>query len=1013
MKSLKFFASFIGTAVFVMIFSSSQAQAPQITQQPNSLIKCVGNSGVVALVATGAAPISYQWYKNGNPYGPDSPTLDFPAISETDEGDYYCEVSNGEGSVTSFTVHVVNVNGSPVINDIITENDLVCLGTDNLFSSDYSGENVSVAWYHNSGVVDYGADYNVVDATLADEGTYYYTATNACQSVMSDEVSIDVVIPAEITTQPLTQTICEGEDAVFSAVATGDYLYYIWMRNDVLMPSEQTNELTVADVAYPHEYYYNLIAYNICDQDTSNSVYILVNNIPQIVGQPVDHNNCMSEEVTLYAYAGGTTQVNYQWYQLGAGIVDGETADSFSPEMIAGDTTYYYCEMSNICGTVYSDTAMVVVKEAPVITQQPSGGVYCAGQNVSIQVKADGTDPLYYQWLFNGADVNGTNITGDEAETIHFSGINEGQQGYYSCHVSNVCGYVVSDEALITVNIAPLVTEQPEDASVCEGGELSLNISSQGTEPVGFEWYLLAGHVLMGTDQDYITTDADPANSGEYFCILTNSCGVVSTDTVSVEIRALPVVTVQPVGDEVCVGESVQMEIEATGAEPLDFLWYRNGSAVSGETNNIISYVSAQVNQTGAYFCRAMNDCGYDDSDIVDLLVGTPPAITWNPIDQNLCELETLNLIMDAQGDNYSLQWYFNNSPVSGENDTVLNIPMVHLANAGVFYCLAYNSCASVSTDTVEVVVNPAPAIDLGEDIDLCAGESVTIGPENNYVHYDWNSGLSNQPTLEVHLGGTFILDVTGVNSCHNRDTLVVTFHPYHQILFGPETIIACGSYVLNAGEGAYSYLWNTTPPQTTSSITVNVTDSVSVVVLGDSFGCETSQTVFVDVRTPISFELGADVSAPVDSFVNIGLSPVFSQYYWNTGFTGPMLTVYGANWGLGTHEFWLTATALNGCSHTDTINVFFYNGSGIKINDEIPEIIVFPNPATDYVRFESEQTLLDNIEVYNISGELVAKEIINSAEFSLNVSNFAKGLYMIKIQAQDNKVFTRKILIQ
>ena len=103
----------------------------------------------------------------------------------------------------------------------------------------------------------------------------------------------------------------------------------------------------------------------------------------------------------------------------------------------------------------------------------------------------------------------------------------------------------------------------------------------------------------VGTDQDYITTDADPANSGDYFCILTNSCGVVSTDTVNVEIRALPVVTVQPVGDEVCVGESVQMEIEATGAAPLDFLWYRNGSAVSGETNNIISYTSAQVNQTG------------------------------------------------------------------------------------------------------------------------------------------------------------------------------------------------------------------------------------------------------------------------------------------------------------------------------------------------------------------------------------------------------------------------------
>jgi hypothetical protein len=146
---------------------------------------------------------------------------------------------------------------------------------------------------------------------------------------------------------------------------------------------------------------------------------------------------------------------------------------------------------------------------------------------------------------------------------------------------------------------------------------------------------------------------------------------------------------------------------------------------------------------------------------------------------------------------------------------------------------------------------------------------------------------------------------------------------------------------------------------------------------------------------------------------VNIGILPIFSEYVWNTGFDGPALTVYGSSYGVGTHDFWLTAMALNGCSHTDTISVAFYNGAGIEISEETPELIVFPNPATDFIRLETESNEMTNLEIYNISGQLIATEIINSMEFSLNVSNFAKGLYLVKIQLADNIVITRKILIQ
>lgn len=1014
MKIYNFFPSFlIFSGVFLSFAFNSSAQAPQITQQPENLIKCLDDAGSISLVATGAETLHYQWYQNSIPVGLDSPTLEFLALAEADEGEYYCTISNGEGNIDSDNCTISVANGIPTINSITSENDLVCGGTNNLFTADVSGENFYITWYHFTNSLGYGTTFNLISAQIDDEGDYYFTATNVCGSISSAIKEIDVVIPANITTEPQTQTICEGEDAIFTPVAEGDFLNFIWMENDLLMPSEQNISLTVTGATYPHYDYYNLIAYNVCKHDTSNTVYITVNNIPQITGQPQDYNVCSTEDITLYAYAGGTTEVNYQWYEYDDGIIADEISDSFIPEIIPSDTSYYYCEMSNICGTVYSDTVEIIIKEAPIITQQPTDAVLCVGDNISIQIKASGTEILYYQWLFNGSNVAGANIAGAEASTIIITGITEGQQGLYSCHVSNDCGFTITEEAILTVNTPPLVNEQPEDVTICEGEELEITMLTSGTEPVEFEWYLLGATEIIGTEQVYIDENANPENSGEYYCILTNICGEISTDTVDVLIKALPAISLHPVDEEVCVGDYVEMTIEASGADPLQYLWYRNGSAVSDQTNDILQYANAQVNQSGTYFCRVMNDCGYEDSNFAELIIGSPAAITWNPIDQNLCEHDTLNLIMDAQGDNYTLQWYFNNVPITGQNDTVLHINNISSLLSGDYHCSAFNSCAVVNTDTVTVVIDEAPAVSLGPDIDLCDGETTTLSAGETYVHYSWNNGLSYQPSLEVQLGGTFILDVTGENSCHNWDTVVVTFHPYHNILFGNDDIIVCGSYVLDAGEGAFSYLWNTSPPQNTSSIIVNTPGTYSVIATGDSFGCETTQSIFVDVREPISFSLGSDVSAPVDSFVNIGIAHIYSEYLWNTGHELPMLTVYGTSYGIGTFEFRLTAIALNGCSYTDTINVIFYPASGIETQNLFDYINLYPNPASDFINLSSDNYYINGIEIYNLYGELILKEIINNIEFSLNVSNFAKGLYFIRCDCSDNSSRTLKFLKQ
>ncbi len=1011
MNKIKLFITVVILFSLLIFTNSLFSQAPIITLQPNQIIKCIGSSASTHLVAEGAATLQYQWYKNGNPYGANSSTLDFPSLSLADEGEYYCNVSNGEGNINSTIITVAVVDGVPVINSVTTENELVCIGTDNLIEVDYTGENASVTWYVLSDIVGYTNQLQITDAELENEGNYYCMVTNVCGQDISETINIDVVESAHIISQPTTQTICEGEDAIFNVSTEGEYINYIWYADNIMIVGETNDSYTLSSPTYPHSIEYKVVAYNVCNNDTSNIVYANINTYPDITGQPIDHNECFGNDVTLYAFATGTTASEYQWFNENNIAIDGETNTSITISIAENDTAHYYCAITNACGTVYTDTAEILTLMAPEITQQPIGGTLCVGDEITLQAKANGTDPLYYQWLFNGSNVSGTNISGEESQNVTIEEITEAQEGIYTCHVSNVCGYVITEDAEVIVNTPPLVTEQPEGIVVCEAEELQISFNHSGTEPISFEWYILETETLISSEANYYTDNTNPENSGSYYCVLTNTCGEISTDTIDISILALPQITTHPTDESVCVGEFASMSIEALGAEPLNYLWYRNESSVSGQTNSILEYPSAQVNQTGTYFCRVANICGYDDSETAELSIGTEPSITWNPIDQTLCEHDTLNLIMDAQGDNYTLQWYYNDSPISGENDTILKIININESMNGTYYCSAFNSCAVVNTDTVNVLINPAPIMSLGNDIDLCEGDTTTLSASGNYSHYNWNNGLSNQPELEIQLGGTFILEVTGENSCKTRDTIVVEFHPLHHILFSSEEITSCGTYPLNAGEGAYSYIWNTIPEQYTPSINITQSGTYSVTVSGDYFGCTSSRSVYVDVNEPISINLGEDLTVPVSSYVDIGIDPIYSTYIWNTGFEGPSLTVYGSTYGVGDHEFWLTAIADNNCTDTDTIQITFWDDSGIAINDEIPELFIYPNPSNGIFTINTDKNIISEIEVYNCIGEQLQTFAINSDKVSLNLSTFAKGVYIIKAKCLD-KVFTKKILI-
>jgi hypothetical protein len=90
-----------------------------------------------------------------------------------------------------------------------------------------------------------------------------------------------------------------------------------------------------------------------------------------------------------------------------------------------------------------------------------------------------------------------------------------------------------------------------------------------------------------------------------------------------------------------------------------------------------------------------------------------------------------------------------------------------------------------------------------------------------------------------------------------------------------------------------------------------------------------------------------------------------------------------------GTGSFILMNPTFN-ATNTNTVNV-------LTVNDRENEFKVYPNPSSGKVTIEFEQIESEKLTIFNLLGEIVYQNSINKASLEINVSNWTKGIYVIK----------------
>ena len=87
-----------------------------------------------------------------------------------------------------------------------------------------------------------------------------------------------------------------------------------------------------------------------------------------------------------------------------------------------------------------------------------------------------------------------------------------------------------------------------------------------------------------------------------------------------------------------------------------------------------------------------------------------------------------------------------------------------------------------------------------------------------------------------------------------------------------------------------------------------------------------------------------------------------------------------------------------------------FLNGTGIKENNLISKINLFPNPSNEQVKltFELKEVSNVKIELFDISGRLVStvsekKNQVGEIVETINTNLYSEGAYLVKINANGN----------
>ncbi len=249
--------------------------------------------------------------------------------------------------------------------------------------------------------------------------------------------------------------------------------------------------------------------------------------------------------------------------------------------------------------------------------------------------------------------------------------------------------------------------------------------------------------------------------------VFSNTAGNISARFYRVSADPRPWIRGEPLSKDPYAGETVQLDVLATGMLPLSYQWYgpdgilSNGGQISGCTTPNLVIVNVDPGNEGNYWATVTNQYGNTSSIPagVRITLSQAPRILIDPQGQTLTEKQNLALTSSASGAaTLRFKWFgpagvlSDGGRVSGSESLNLTISNLQLADDGGYYMVVSNAFGAATSAIAKVVVQPgiAPRITtdpLSQTVN--AGQTVNLQVVANgtpTLVYRWNgpSGVLN-----------------------------------------------------------------------------------------------------------------------------------------------------------------------------------------------------------------------------------------------------------------------------
>jgi len=355
---------------------------PSITSQPQNLTATNGGPAGLSVLASGTAPLGYQWQKDGMNLtdggllsGSTTTNLLLSAISTNDAGNYTVIVTNAWGSVTS-SAATLAVGSQPLITSQ-PQSLTVTNGRPANFSVAVSGSApLGYQWQENGlpladgGGLSGSSTTNLVlsAATISSSGNYTVIITNAWGSVTSSVASLAVGFPPAINSQPQSLTVTNGRPANFSVAAAGSApLRCQWRKNGInladggALSGSATTNLMLSTTSTNDAGTYAIIVTNAWGNVTSSVANLTVLSPPAIARQPTNLAVAVGGSASFNVTASGVPPVGYQWNFNGTNISGATNTSLVLSNVQPSQAGVYTVWVTNSLGSVLSSNAVLTV----------------------------------------------------------------------------------------------------------------------------------------------------------------------------------------------------------------------------------------------------------------------------------------------------------------------------------------------------------------------------------------------------------------------------------------------------------------------------------------------------------------------------------------------------------------------------------------------------------------------------------------------------------------------------